>query len=54
MREQTQVVDVDQATPAAVDLEQFASYEDDDGFVICDRKNPNAWIKAETTEQIER
>lgn len=54
MREQTQVVDVDQAAPAAVDLEQFASYEADDGFVICDRKNPNAWIKAETTARIER
>lgn len=54
MRERTQIADVEQAAPESVELDQFASYEDDDGFVICDRKNPKAWIKSTTAPQMER
>lgn len=35
-----------------VDLEAFTSYEDGDAHVICDRENPNAWIRAEETRSL--
>lgn len=32
----------------ASSLDGIASYEDDDAFVICDRKNAQAWIRSNT------
>ncbi|MFC4544243.1 hypothetical protein ACFO5R_20145 [Halosolutus amylolyticus] len=34
--------------PAAesVRFDQYVTYEDDDGTVVCDRSNPAAWIRA--------
>lgn len=29
-------------------LDGIASYEDDDTFVVCDRKNAQAWIRSNT------
>lgn len=34
-------------------LEQFASYEDGNDLVICDRKSPSAWIRSDATVPIE-
>lgn len=29
------------------DLSEFAAYDDGDYFVVCDRSNPNAWIRSD-------
>jgi hypothetical protein len=31
------------------DFSRFTSYEDGDSVVICDRKNPTAWIRSDLT-----
>lgn len=49
MREQAQITDVEQSAPEKPDFDSFASYEDGDDLVICDRKNPKAWIKSDTS-----
>ncbi len=54
MRKQTQSVNVTEAKPAETHLDKVASYEDEDGFVICDRKNPKAWVKSDTAPKAER
>lgn len=54
MRNQTQPVDVEQTEPADIELDRFASYEDGEEVVICDRKSPAAWIKSATTTKVER
>lgn len=38
----------------ATEYEQFASYEDGDAIVICDRKKPQAWIRSDTVVGIRR
>lgn len=53
MRERTKQVEVERVEPQITELEQFASYEDGDGVVICDRKAPNAWVRSDTTARIE-
>jgi len=35
------------ADPDPIDLDDYAAYEDGAALVICDRTNPNAWIRAE-------
>lgn len=39
--------------PTSPDHDRFTSYEQDDDLVICDRKNPQAWIKSDTTTSLE-
>lgn len=34
--------------------QQFVSYERGSGMVICDRKNPDAWIQSELAVDVER
>lgn len=48
MQEQTPVPAVDSETPSEPDFDRFTSYEDGNDLVICDRKNPKAWIKSDT------
>lgn len=38
----------------ATDLEDFVAYEDDDALVICERSNPNAWIRSTVTEPLDQ
>lgn len=40
------------AEPAGPDLDGYASYEDGDHLVICDRENPNAWIRSNETADL--
>jgi hypothetical protein len=35
------------ADPDPIDLDDYAAYRDGTALVICDRTNPNAWIRAE-------
>ncbi|WP_458206618.1 DUF7331 family protein [Haladaptatus sp. NG-SE-30] len=43
---------IEQQAPDLVDLDRYASYEDGESTVICDRKNTNAWIRADVTSQL--
>lgn len=43
----------DHRTEPPSHLEQFASYEDGTGLVICDRKSPKTWIRSDATVPIE-
>lgn len=36
------------------DLDEYASYEDGDQYVICDRANANAWIRSDVTTTLSR
>ena len=39
------------------DAEKTVAYEDGGDIVICDRKNPNAWIRSDTVvapDEVER
>lgn len=38
----------------ATEYEQFASYEDGDATVICDRKQPQAWIRSDAVVEVRR
>lgn len=39
--------------PTRPDLDRYASYEQESDLVICDRKNPQAWIKSDTTSGLD-
>lgn len=39
--------------PTDDDLDRYTSYEQDTDLVICDRKNPQAWIKSDTTTTLD-
>lgn len=41
------------STTAETEDDRFTSYEDEGGLVVCDRKNPNAWIRCDVTSTIE-
>lgn len=34
------------------DLDFVTGYEDADGYVICEKSNPKAWIRADETTQL--
>lgn len=34
-------------------LENVASYDDGDSFVVCDRKNAQAWIRSDTVNDLD-
>lgn len=36
------------------DLDEYASYEDGDRYVICDRSNAKAWIRSDVTTTLSR
>lgn len=48
MPEPTPTGDVADAAQDATEYDQFASYEDGDAIVICDRREPQAWIRSDT------
>lgn len=52
MSELTQITEVEQSAPEKPEFDRFASYEDGDDLVICDRKNPKAWIKSDTVSSV--
>lgn len=47
---------VQRATPEQneIDYDRFAEYEDGDATVICDRKDPRAWIKSDVVTDLEQ
>jgi len=44
-------LDGDDAEPSAFD--RYADYEDGSALVICDRRNPNAWVRSDTTAALD-
>jgi hypothetical protein len=42
-----------QAEPDRKDFDDYASYEEDDSLVVCDRTNANAWVKSDVTTSVE-
>ncbi|SDQ29405.1 DUF7331 family protein [Natronobacterium texcoconense] len=32
-----------------VEFDQYVSYEDEDGLVICDRRNASAWVRCQSS-----
>lgn len=48
--EERQAVD---AGPEVPDLDGVTGYDDGDAHVICDRENPNAWMRAVETVDLE-
>jgi hypothetical protein len=45
-------VETTRTEPKRIDLDDYASYEDGDSLVVCDRENANAWIKSDSTVEI--
>jgi hypothetical protein len=37
------------AATSSDDLEDVTGYEDGDSYVVCEKSNPNAWIRADVT-----
>lgn len=35
-------------------LDEYTSYEDDGSLVVCDRSDPNAWVRSDVTAECER
>lgn len=52
MPEQT-ATELEPRTDPPSHLEQFASYEDGDDLVICDKMSPNTWIRSDKTVSIQ-
>lgn len=47
-------VEVDARSPASdAALDDVAAYEDDGALVICDRSNPNGWIRSASPATLE-
>lgn len=54
MHHQARTVDVNSTAPERTDYDRFADYEDGNDLVVCDRRNPQAWIKSDTVARIDR
>jgi homogentisate 1,2-dioxygenase len=44
---------VGDSVPESPDLDRYADYEDGAALVICDRTNPRAWLRADTTAALD-
>lgn len=53
MQRQTTQPELVAEEPPAADLDSFASYDDGDALVVCDRSNPNAWIRSDATTTVD-
>ena len=49
----TRGVEPAQAGPDRKDFDDYASYEEGDSLVVCDRENANAWVKSDVTMEFE-
>lgn len=54
MHDQQFDAEVDDADVDRPDLDRYTTYEDDGDVVVCDRKNPSAWLKADETVAVRR
>jgi hypothetical protein len=43
---------VTRTDPEVPDLDGVTGYEDGDAHVVCDRENPNAWIRSDHTVEL--
>lgn len=49
---QPHAVETAEAEPERIDFDDYASYEEDDSLVVCDRKNASAWVKSDVTTEL--
>lgn len=49
----TRAVERAQAEPDHKDFDEYASYEENDSLVVCDRTNANAWVKSDVSMAVE-
>jgi hypothetical protein len=45
-------VEATRTEPERIDFDDYASYEDGDSLVVCDRENANGWVKSDSTVEI--
>lgn len=53
MEQRQQQVPVEQADLDLPDLDYVTAYEDDDALVICDKQDPTAWIRSDSTTTLD-
>lgn len=53
MPDHTTATEADAERRAEIDYDRFASYEDGDSTVICDRTEPAAWLKSDVTATLD-
>lgn len=53
MRDKPLAREANRVEPEYVDFDRFTSYEDGDATVVCDRKNPNAWLRSDAVVDLE-
>lgn len=41
-------------SPVDVDVDRYVDYEDGNATVVCDRREPTAWLRSTVTESVER
>lgn len=44
---------VDAPEPDVASLDEYTGYEDGDWYVVCERSNPNAWIRMRDTTTLD-
>lgn len=49
----SRAVETARAEPGRIDFDDYASYEEGDFRVICDRENANAWFKSDVSVAVE-
>lgn len=49
---QSRAAEPARAEPECIDFEDYASYEEGDSLVVCDRENANAWLKSDVTTEL--
>lgn len=53
MRTDAPIQTADQPVPTDDDaLDAVTGYEDDGCYVVCDRRNPSAWIRSDVTTEL--
>ena len=49
---EARAVETAQTEPDHNDLTEYASYDEGDSLVVCDRTNPSAWIKSDVSTSV--
>lgn len=44
---------VEETEPDVASLDEYAGYDDGEWYVICEKSNPNAWIRMRETTRLE-
>lgn len=53
-KNQSPAIETADEEPELDSLDRYASYEEGDSVVVCDRKNAKAWIKSDVSAGLKR